>query len=120
MIIPATNHYLLNLKFRLQDESNYWLFGIEQDGTSSAYWQLNKISSGVESAVGGSTMSFTAGDVYTLRVVISGNLIKVYINNVLKFSTTNSLYNGSTKIAIEEATNTGYYVNVKVDNVIII
>jgi hypothetical protein len=82
------------LMFRISDTNNYFRFG-----TSGAYFIFQSVISGATADLGPVGGAPKAGDWMEVRYV--GNVIKLYVNGVLRATVTNAFNNTATKIGIQ-------------------
>ena len=82
-----------SLAFRANDSYNQWYFNFREDNSD---WQLGYYSSGGDAVVDSSSYTWTEGQTYEIMVICNGNSIKVYVDDELVSSVTNSTLNTET------------------------
>ena len=115
--VKSVDNDQLGISFRVQDANNYYFlsqnFG---DSGHGGYWnlRLQKVVGGTETDLGSSPID-NNGQVnststwYTLKVELTGNNIKAYVDDVLKFDITDSTYStGTVGLWLESQTGTEF------------
>jgi hypothetical protein len=93
--IPPSSGGSLWVMARAQDTNNYWRLGNE-----TATWKIQSIVAGAVSVdVTTAGRNLVAGD--TLRAVVSGTSIKLYVNGFLVLSTTSASFQTQTQFGIQ-------------------
>jgi hypothetical protein len=80
--------------FRYQDSTHYHVAGCNTVSNETAIWENN---GGVWTKIGSNADTYSQGDVLALKLILSGQSIKFYVNDVLKVNITEASFETETE-----------------------
>lgn len=104
--ISNANNNPHGLVFRAQDASNYWFAGYRGNSSQSA--RITEVNAGV-STIRSETAGIIANGTYTFKVVLSGNNMSFYIDDVLKASHSSAFLAAATLHGFQPSNTTADY-----------
>jgi predicted outer membrane repeat protein len=87
------------LAFRITDANNYWLADLQAAG---AFKLFNK-AAGSYNEIATTAVTFTDATDYTIKVILNGTSIKVYVDDANELSTTSAVRQTETKHGLWKA-----------------
>jgi hypothetical protein len=103
IVEPTATYFTRRTLFRYQDATHYWYVNFEDDGSGTA----NYLTCSVDATLKGNTAGIAkAVGNHALRILTSGNSIKIYWDGSLQFDITDATYNDKTIIGFQTAKGT--------------